>query len=127
METVPYHFQFAMLCPKQFRLWLVRPMREWQSLPHEAQIWVDVAESVAVFSFRLVLFSMTSLVFFTSPSFSRLWRRQRYICCGLLQCLPSSWGRFPSLSCLVCTRPCTSAVGGHGVVCQRQVLHKGCP
>ena len=33
-------------------------MPEWQSLPHEAQMWVDVAESVAVFSFRLVLFSM---------------------------------------------------------------------
>ena len=27
----------------------------------------------------------------------------------------------------VCTYPCTSAVGGHGVVCQRQVLHRGFP
>ena len=48
-------------------------------------------------------------------------------CCGLPLCLPSSRGRFPRLSYLVCTRPCTSAVGGHGVVCQRQVLHRGCP
>ena len=83
-------------------------------------MWVDVAESVAAFSFRLVLFSMASLVILSSPSFSCLWRRQS-------QLLRSTAMSIPRLSYLVCTRPCTSAVGGHGVVCQRQVLHTGCP
>ena len=64
METVPYHFQFVVLRSKQCRLWLMRSMREWQSLPHAAQMCVDVAESVVGFSFRLVLFSMASLVIF---------------------------------------------------------------
>ena len=83
-------------------------------------MWVDVAESVAVFTFRLVLFSMASLVIFSSPSFSCLWRRQRPL-------LRSTAMSIPRLSYLVCTRPYNSAVGGHGVVCQRQVLHRGCP
>ena len=38
METVPYHCQFVVLRSKQCRLWLMRPMREWQSLPHEEQM-----------------------------------------------------------------------------------------
>ena len=70
METVPYHCQFVVLRSKQCRLWLMRPMREWQSLPHEEQLWIDAAESVVVFSSRLAPFSMVSLVKFSSPSFS---------------------------------------------------------
>ena len=56
METVPYHCQFVVLRSKQCRLWLMRPMQEWQSLPHEEHMWVDAADSVVVFSFHLVLF-----------------------------------------------------------------------
>ena len=40
---------------------------------------VDATESVVLFSFRLVFFSMASLVIFSSPSFSCLWRRQRQL------------------------------------------------
>ena len=79
MGTVPYHCQFVVLRSKQCRLWLMRPMREWQSLPHEEQMYVDAARSVVVFSFLLVLLSMASLVIFSSPSFSCLWRRQRQL------------------------------------------------
>ena len=38
METGPYHCQFVVLRSKQCRLWLMRPMREWQSSLHEEQM-----------------------------------------------------------------------------------------
>ena len=79
METVPFHCQFVVLRSKQCRLWLTRPMREWQSLPHEEQMPIDAAELVVVFSFRLALFAMASLVIFSSPSFSCLRMRQRQL------------------------------------------------
>lgn len=86
METVPYHCQFAALRSKECRLCLMRPMREWQSSPHEEQMRVDASESVVVFSFRLVLFSMASLVILSSHSFSCLWRRQRQLLRSAAMC-----------------------------------------
>ena len=38
METAPY--QIVVLRLEQHRLWLVRPMREWQSLLHKVQMLV---------------------------------------------------------------------------------------
>lgn len=46
METVPYYCQFIVLCSKQCRLWLMRPMQECQFLPHEGQMRIDAAESI---------------------------------------------------------------------------------
>lgn len=46
METVPYYCQFIVLCSKQCRLWLMRPMQECQFLPHDGQTRIDAAESI---------------------------------------------------------------------------------
>ena len=62
----------------QRRLWLMGPMREWQSRPHFVQVWL-VGVAVAMRVFRLTLFSLAEVWIFSSPDFSCLRRTQRHL------------------------------------------------
>ena len=63
---------------RQWRLWLISPMREWQSLPHWLQVW-QVGMTPGMRAFRLALFSLAVVRIFSSPDFNYLRRTLRHL------------------------------------------------
>ena len=87
METAPY--QIVVLRLEQHHLWLVRPMREWQSLLHKVQMFVPGGGGVSMClcrcAFRLALLSSARFKIFSSPVFSNFLSMQRTaVCCSVL-------------------------------------------
>ena len=63
---------------RQWRLWLISPMREWQSLPHWLQMW-QVGMTPGMRAFLLALFSLAVVRIFSSPDFNYLRRTLRHL------------------------------------------------
>ena len=70
---------------RQRGLWLMSPMREWQSLLHWLQVW-QVGMTPGMHAFRLALFSLAVVRIFSSLDFNCL----RRTLCHLLQSASAS-------------------------------------
>ena len=63
---------WQLFLPIHCRLWLYKPMREWQSRSHRLHLWIVGTISVDVLCLRRVLLSKASARSFSSPA-ARYW------------------------------------------------------
>ena len=122
METAPY--QIVVLRLEQHRLWLVRPMREWQSLLHKVQMLVLGGGGYPCVRVAVPFAWLSSPLpgSRSSPPLSSAisWACSAS-CCGVLQCPPKSLYWYSELSCRACRHLYISAEGDLGVFCPKQV------
>ena len=121
METAPY--QIVVLRLEQHHLWLVRPMREWQSLLHKVQMFVPgggggihVFVSLCLSPGSPILCQVQDLLLACLQQFL-----EHAAHCGVLQCPPKSLYWYSELSCRTCRHLYISAEGDLGVFCPKQV------
>ena len=112
----------------QRRLCLKSPIRQRQTFPNLAQVWMVGRSASLVLDFRLALFSPARVWICSSPALSCLWSVCRAPTAVVsLPCLPSSRCWCPGLSGRGCRHPCSAAGDSLQISCLRQARQTRCP